>query len=595
MSSAADRPDPGAAEHFDVAVLGTGLGGSVLGAILARNGARVVMIDRDSHPRFAIGESTIPETTGLFGILAGRYRVPELAHLANFQGIRRHVSAACGIKRNFSFVYHRPGEEQRPRETSQFPTWAPPFGPDVHLFRQDSDAFLLAVAVRHGARVLQRTSVERIEAGETAVELATEGGRVLRASMLVDASGYGSPVGRAFGLREEPTSLRTRSRCLFTHMIDVEPFDRSGPSRREHGLPSPFHQGTLHHLFDGGWIWVIPFDNHPSSTNPLVSVGACLDPERFPRRDDPEEEFRELISRFPAVERQFARAKAVRDWVSTGRIQYSSRRVSGDRLFVLPHAAGFVDPLFSNGLALTLATINPLGERILRAIRDDDFSAGRFADLDRGFHRNLDYYDRLVAGSYVAFRDFGLWNAWHRVWMLGSLYGISGQHEVYSRWRRSGDPAELERFEEAPYRGTQAIDLPEYRELFDAAAAEVDAVAEERSTPQEATAAIYRLLEDSPLPPAPWKLTDPDRRCPGTFTLVPLVRLLLWGRFRSPDAVRRTYFRTGSSGGLLGALWSDQADEARHAGRLGLGLVRDSLFSWNRDWHAGASEPAVWH
>ena len=32
----------------------------MLGAILARNGAKVVMLDSKAHPKFAIGESTIP-------------------------------------------------------------------------------------------------------------------------------------------------------------------------------------------------------------------------------------------------------------------------------------------------------------------------------------------------------------------------------------------------------------------------------------------------------------------------------------------------------------------------------------------------------
>ncbi len=52
----------------------------------------------------------------------------------------------------------------------------------------------------------------------------------------------------------------------------------------------------------------------------------------------------------------------------------------------------------------------------------------------------------------------------------------------------------------------------------------------------------------------------------------------------SPEVVRRHSFRTGSSGGLLGAFLGDSLSELRRSGKLGLGVVRDSLFSWNRDW-----------
>ena len=58
---------------YDVAILGTGIGGSILGCILAKNGLRVVMLEQQEHPRFAIGESTVPETTLLFRVLAARY------------------------------------------------------------------------------------------------------------------------------------------------------------------------------------------------------------------------------------------------------------------------------------------------------------------------------------------------------------------------------------------------------------------------------------------------------------------------------------------------------------------------------------------
>ena len=45
---------------------------------------------------------------------------------------------------------------------------------------------------------------------------------------------------------------------------------------------------------------------------------------------------------------QFKAAKAVRNcWVRTGRLQYSSKRIVGDRFCLLGHAVGFIDPLYS--------------------------------------------------------------------------------------------------------------------------------------------------------------------------------------------------------------------------------------------------------
>src|SRR5262249_45678583 len=158
---------------------------------------------------------------------------------------------------------------QRPEEMAQLPTLSPPLGPDVHFFRQDIDAWLLSVAASHGCAIRQRTEVTEIRFDPESVKLRTRDGTSIEASFFVDAGGIKAPVAHTLGLREEPTTLRTHSRSLFTHMHGVLPFDACIAPRREHGLPSPLSQGTLHHLFDGGWMWVIPFYNHRSSTNQL--------------------------------------------------------------------------------------------------------------------------------------------------------------------------------------------------------------------------------------------------------------------------------------------------------------------------------------
>ena len=44
----------------DVAVIGSGFGGSLTALALRARGQRVVLIERGRHPRFAIGESSTP-------------------------------------------------------------------------------------------------------------------------------------------------------------------------------------------------------------------------------------------------------------------------------------------------------------------------------------------------------------------------------------------------------------------------------------------------------------------------------------------------------------------------------------------------------
>ena len=267
-----------AGTHYDVAVLGSGLAGATLATILARGGASVVMLEAGSHPRFAIGESTVPEFSALCKVLAAYFDVPELAHVGQFSSLRRHVSANSGIKRNFTFGVHEGGRDVQPTEWVQFPTLTTPLGPDSHIYRPDLDAWLTALAVRYGVSYLERTAVENVEIADDGVSLQTADSSIT-ARFLVDAGGYRSLLARQLELREEP-DVATNTRVIFTHMVDVHPLQKVCTGRFP--LPSPPDQGTLHHLFEGGWFWIIPFGNHAQALNPVCSVGLTLDREHFP-------------------------------------------------------------------------------------------------------------------------------------------------------------------------------------------------------------------------------------------------------------------------------------------------------------------------
>jgi tetracycline 7-halogenase / FADH2 O2-dependent halogenase len=576
---------------FDVAIVGGGVGGTVLAAILARNGVRVLLLEGSGHPRFAIGESTVPETTFGLRVLARRYGVPELENLSTNATLRHRVSSNCGVKRNFGFVYHRDGQPTRAEECTQYLTWAPPLGPDSHFFRQDVDAYLFHVAVSYGVTAYTHTLVEDVKFADDGAVLVTADRGNFQASYVVDAGGMRAVLPERLGLRQEP-EYRTRSRTIYTHMVNVRPYDTVGPPREEHGMPSPFSQGTLHHIFEGGWMWVIPFDNHSASTSELCSVGINLDLDTYPRPDgmSPEEEFWHHVRRFPTVAGQFERARAVRPYVATDRTQFSSQSVIGDRWCLLPHASDFVDPMFSSGLAVTVMALNSLGHRLIGAVRDQDFSTDRFEYLQTWTKRMFRFYDDMVSCSYISFDDFELWNAWNRIWNITTLYGTNAQNQVSIAYDASGDPTAFEALETSPYRGLQGMDNPWVERLFDSGVEAMRAYRAGRKSKEETVARIFQLLEESRLHPASWPLLDPEDRCPTrSFTLLPVARILLWGKFRSPRHVRGSYF-TGGARMVSREAWQLCATELRR-GRTTLNqTIRDMWVSWNQDW---AKRPAL--
>ena len=571
-------------QKYDVAILGSGIGGSMLACILAKQGISTLLIEELTHPRFAIGESLIPETGVRLRILAEKHGVPEIGWIGSFHALRDNVSSACGVKRSFAFMYHRAGERHRPEETNQLPTLTPPFGPDSHLFRQDTDAYLAAISVKYGAHFRQQTKIASIDFRSDEVRLTTSTGEEIRAAFLIDAGGMRSHMATQFELRDATPRFRTDTRALYTHMIDVKPADMllAGGKRV---VPSPLGQGTMHHIFDGGWIWVIPFSNHRHSTNPLTSVGMMLDRRKYPTpQGPPEEEFRAIIRRFPSIRQHFQEARAVRPWVGTGRLQYSQKHLLAPRSLQLPHAACFVDPLYSSGLSVLTVAIDLIADALFAAFRDNDFDSQRFQRIEDVVNTGFDHYDLIVSKSFDAFASYDLWNAWNRNWVLGNFLGTFGPLALLLRYLGSGDRRFLEMTTEPGRVGVLSSHIPEVREAMMASAADIGEAVDGRIAHAEAGRRIFARLGALPFVPPYMGFGRPEQHAPSTFTLPMGARHVLWYR-RQGDKRWKDYcnFSLLTYAGLVGAFaFRHVGDEM---GRLSSAL-RDIFFAGNGEWRS---------
>lgn len=404
---------------YDVAIIGSGIGGSTLATVLARQGLSVIVFEAGAHPRFTIGESMILETSEVMRALAEFYDVPEMAYYSseNFYG---SIGTQHGVKRHFSFLHHTAGQPQDPRHSLQAVIPKLPYGHEIHIYRQDSDAFLTAVAVSYGATVLQNTPVKDVLIGPDCVEIVSDKDMRYQAEYIVDASGMRSLLANKLGWRHR--DLKAHTRTIFTHMIDVPCYNSVGATRETYGHPFRLSEGTLHHIFHGGWLWVIPFNNHSDATNPLCSVGLQLDPRIYPAQLDlsPEEEFYTFIHQFPDIEKQLKGAQATRAWTRTDRLQYSAEHVVGDRFALLAHAVGFIDPLYSKGLYVTHMSIMLAADLILQAHKTGDYSAAAFAPLESITLRYMHMHDQLVAGSLKSWSHYKLWQVYSVLWLLGA-------------------------------------------------------------------------------------------------------------------------------------------------------------------------------
>ena len=480
----------------DVAIIGSGISGSMLAAILAKNGVKVVVLDAGTHPRFAVGESMVPESAVLLELMAARFGIPELAYPGNISEINRHIgSSAAGVKLAFSFAWNGFRKEHDIADVVSTPVLAP----EAHLFRQDIDAYYVALAARLGAVIRQQARIQTIDVASEGVTLTLADGHRLHTRFVVDAAGFRAPLADALQLREGARPMQANTRSLFTHMVNVDLYEDVIAPVETHGSPTALSQTTLHHMFDCGWLWIIPFNNQPFSTNPLCSVGLQFDIDRHgPASRDPEREFQQFLADHPSVAKHFKNAARVREWTVAPRLNYTSRETVGDRHCLLGHAVGFVDPLFSRGLVNTFESIARLAPTLLKSLRADRWQREDLLPLERYSLEVVRINDRLVANSYIAFRTFPLWNAWFRIWLSGSYIGVLRLRRILSDYLVDRDNEALDgAFENATYPGHLSIESHCYERMFDAACSTMERFKDGEIGEAQTIATLHRLYVEN--------------------------------------------------------------------------------------------------
>lgn len=408
---------------FDLVVLGSGFAGSLLALAARRRGLRVLLVERGSHPRFVIGESTSPLTNLLLEELAAEYDLPELLPLAACGTWKQaYPDLPVGLKRGFTFYHHTAGRPfaPDPHRERQLLVAASPQDTvaDTHWYRPAFDAFLVERAATHGVDFRDRTTVESVEPSPCGLRLAaTRAGRSeeWRAAFLVDASGTRGALFRLLGLREAPLPEMPATAALFSHFTTVEPFaPRAGATGTP---PYPPDDSALHHVFDGGWMWVLRFEHG------VVSAGFAV--EEWLARElgvgcgQPEAAWRRFLARYPSIGAQFAAARRVEPWFELPRLPFRCGPVVGPRWALLPSAAGFVDPLFSTGFPLALLGLQRLAGLLHPGAPPEEQALRRYAAVSA---RELETAARLVGGCYASFRGFAGFAALSMLYFAAASY-----------------------------------------------------------------------------------------------------------------------------------------------------------------------------
>ncbi|TLV02847.1 NAD(P)/FAD-dependent oxidoreductase [Dyadobacter luticola] len=416
-------------KEYDILIAGSGFAGSLAALILHSKGFQVCLVEKGEHPRFAIGESSTPIANMLLRDLAAEYGLDWLADFSKYGSWQRtHPEVVCGLKRGFSYFKHYP---EKPFSTDEdhsdellVAASINDERSDTNWLRADFDAFLVGKVQEIGIDYFDHTDIQSAARENGKWQMRTsrlEEARHLEAKFFIDATGGDVLLKNFFSVSSSSESFLTNSFAVFSHFDHLRKWSDMLAEKNISTAGYPYNpdNSALHHLLDEGWVWVLRFNNA------VTSWGFALDgSDKLLSERSSEEIWDSMMAKYPDIQHilKDARHAAIPGkTLRFGRLQRKADKCFGDGWLALPHTAGFVDPLFSSGIAHSLIGLEKICRLFYEHFDDQEKLYAELQKYEYAVFDELKLIDMLVAGCYKTMPYFGLFRSWSMLYFTCTI------------------------------------------------------------------------------------------------------------------------------------------------------------------------------
>jgi len=356
---------------YDVIVIGAGPAGSSAATVLAENGRRVLVLEREKFPRYHIGESLIPFTYHPLERLGMIERLKESAFVKKYSV--QFISPDGNASQPFYFFnrYDRESVAQ---------TW--------QVMRADFDLMLLDNARKKGAEVIEEITVKELiwdDESVVGVRATTKEGEEVEffAPLTFDATGKEAFTATRNGWRErDPYLNKIAAWAYYEGAVRQEGIDEGAT--------------VVAFVPEKGWFWWIPLHENRVSLG-IVAEGKYLSRDGVRK---PQEMLEREIENNKWVKENLGPAKRISEFYITNEYTHHSRHCGTQGLLLLGDAFCFLDPVFSSGLMLALKSGVMAADAAEEAFEANDLSPERFTEYSLTLREGIENMRKLCYAFY---------------------------------------------------------------------------------------------------------------------------------------------------------------------------------------------------